>query len=225
VQLHGDPLPDVVEALRDAGADVIEVPVYRWEPPEDEQPLRRLIEATVAGAVDCLTFTSAPAAANFLRTAETLGCRAEVVTALKGPVLAVAVGSVTAGPLRQADVPVAMPARYRLGALAREVADQLPARAQVLAVAGRRLEVRGHAVLLDDQLIALPAGGMAVLRELAGRPGQVFSRAALGRLLPGESSDGHAVEVAIGRLRTALGDPAVIQTVVKRGYRLAVPAA
>jgi uroporphyrinogen-III synthase len=225
VQLHGDPLPDVVDALRAAGADVIEVPVYRWEPPEDEQPLRRLIEATVGGSVDCLTFTSAPAAANFLRTAESLGCRADIVTALKGPVLAVAVGSVTAGPLRQADVPVAMPARFRLGALAREVADQLPARAQVLAVAGRRLEVRGHAVLLDDQLIALPAGGMAVLRELAGRPGQVFSRTALGRLLPGESSDGHAVEVAIGRLRTALGDPAVIQTVVKRGYRLAVPAA
>jgi uroporphyrinogen-III synthase len=30
------------------------------------------------------------------------------------------------------------------------------------------------------------------------------------------------VEVAIARLRTALGDPAIIQTVVKRGYRLAV---
>jgi uroporphyrinogen-III synthase len=29
------------------------------------------------------------------------------------------------------------------------------------------------------------------------------------------------VEVAVGRLRTALGDPRIIQTVVKRGYRLA----
>jgi uroporphyrinogen-III synthase len=28
--------------------------------------------------------------------------------------------------------------------------------------------------------------------------------------------------VAIARLRAALGDPAIIQTVVKRGYRLSV---
>lgn len=222
VQLHGEPLPDLVDALRGAGADVIEVPVYRWVPPEDEQPLRRLIEATVSGGLDCVTFTSAPAAANFLRTADELGCRAELLAALKGAVLAVAVGSVTAGPLQRADIPVAMPQRFRLGALVREVVDQLPARAPAFASAGHRLELRGQAVLLDAELVPVPAAGMALLRELASRPGQVFSRAALGRLLPGESSDGHAVEVAIARLRTALGDPAIIQTVVKRGYRLAV---
>ncbi|MER6875175.1 uroporphyrinogen-III synthase, partial [Amycolatopsis sp. NPDC000673] len=32
----------------------------------------------------------------------------------------------------------------------------------------------------------------------------------------------HAVETAIGRLRTSLGGTGVVQTVVKRGYRLAV---
>ena len=31
VQLHGEPLPDVVEALTMAGAEVVEVPVYRWD--------------------------------------------------------------------------------------------------------------------------------------------------------------------------------------------------
>jgi uroporphyrinogen-III synthase len=222
VQLHGEPLPDLVDTLRASGADVIEVPVYRWEPPEDEQPLRRLIEATVSCALDCVTFTSAPAAVNFLRTADELGCGAELRAALKGPVVCAAVGPVTAGPLLRADVPVAQPERFRLGALVREVVEQLPARAPVLHPAGHRLEVRGHAVLLDDALVPLPGAGMALLRELAGKPGQVFSREALGRLLPGESSEGHAVEVAIARLRTALGDPAIIQTVVKRGYRLAV---
>jgi uroporphyrinogen-III synthase len=222
VQLHGEPLPDLVDSLRAAGADVIEVPVYRWVAPEDEQPLRRVIEATVSGALDCVTFTSAPAAVNFLRTANDLGCGAELRAALKGRVLCAAVGSVTAAPLLRADLPVVQPERFRLGALVREVVQQLPARAQVLEPAGHRLELRGHAVLLDDQLVPLPGAGMALLRELAGRPGQVFSRDALGRLLPGESSDGHAVEVAIARLRTALGDPAIVQTVVKRGYRLCV---
>jgi uroporphyrinogen-III synthase len=225
IQLHGEPLPELVETLRKSGADVIEVPVYRWEPPADEQPLRRLIEATAAGGLDCVTFTSAPAAVNLLRTADELGCAARVLDALRGPVLCAAVGPVTAGPLLRAGIPVAAPERFRLGALVREVVERLPARAPVLQPAGHRLEVRGHAVLLDSGVVPLPAAGMALLRELARRPGQVLSREELGRLLPGESSDGHAVEVAIARLRSALGDPAIIQTVVKRGYRLAVPTA
>jgi uroporphyrinogen-III synthase len=222
VQLHGEPLPDLVDSLRASGADVIEVPVYRWVRPEDEHPLRRVIGATATGVLDCVTFTSAPAAANFLRTADDLGCGTEVRAALNGPVLCAAVGSVTAGPLLRADIPVVQPPRFRLGALVHEVVEQLPARAQVLEPAGHRLEIRGHAVVLDDVLIPLPGAGMALLRELASRPRQVFSREALGRLLPGESSEGHAVEVAIARLRIALGDSAIIQTIVKRGYRLNV---
>jgi uroporphyrinogen-III synthase len=221
VQLHGEPLPDLVDTLRASGADVIEVPVYRWVLPEDEQPLRRLIEATANAAIDCVTFTSAPAAANFLRTAEELGVGTQLRAALKEAVLCVAVGPVTAEPLVRADVPIVQPDRYRLGALVREVVEQLPARAQVLDAAGHRVELRGCAVVVDDQLVPLPGAAMALLRELASRPGQVLSRGTLGRLLPGESSDGHAVEVAIARLRTALGDPAIVQTVVKRGYRLA----
>lgn len=220
VQLHGEPLPDLVEALRASGAEVIEVPVYRWVPPEDEQPLRRLIEASASGGLDCVTFTSAPAATNFLRTADELDLGSHVRTALKGPVLCVAVGPVTAAPLLGADIPVAQPERFRLGALVREVVEQLPARAQVLESAGHRLELRGCAVLVDDRLVPLAGAGMVLLRELASRPGHVFSREALGRLLPGDSSDGHAVEVAIARLRTTLGAPALVQTVVKRGYRL-----
>jgi len=129
VQLHGEPLPELVDTLRGSGADVIEVPVYRWVPPEDEQPLRRVIEATACRALDCVTFTSAPAAANFLRTADQQGVGAEVRTALSGPVLCAAVGSVTAGPLRRAGVPVVQPERFRLGDLVRTVVEELTARA------------------------------------------------------------------------------------------------
>jgi uroporphyrinogen-III synthase len=222
IQLHGEPLRDLVDALCAAGAEVIEVPVYRWVPPEDEAPLHRLIEATGSGAVDALAFTSAPAAVNFLRTAEDLGLAAEVRAAMKGPVLCAAVGSVTAGPLVRADIPTVQPERFRLGALVREVVEQLPARAQVFEPAGHRLELRGHAVVVDGALLPLSGAAMTLLRELASRPGQVLSRDSLGPLLPGDSSDGHAVEVTIARLRAALGDPAIIQTVVKRGYRLAL---
>jgi Uroporphyrinogen-III synthase len=128
VQLHGEPLTGLVDALRAAGADVVEVPVYRWAPPPDDAPLRRVIEATVARRVDCVTFTSAPAATNFLATAERMGCRAELVAALHRPVLCAAVGPVTAAPLLAAGVPVVQPDRFRLGALVRLVVEQLPAR-------------------------------------------------------------------------------------------------
>jgi uroporphyrinogen-III synthase len=40
-------------------------------------------------------------------------------------------------------------------------------------------------------------------------------------LAGGGDADDHAVEVAVARLRTAIDAPRVVQTVVKRGYRLA----
>ena len=133
VQLHGDPLTEFIAALRQAGAEVIEVPVYRWVPPEDPEPLHRLIEAVAARAVDAVAFTSAPAAANFLATADQQGRGEAVRAALTGPVLAACVGPVTAAPLIQAGLPVIQPTRSRLGALVKEIAEQLPRREQRLA--------------------------------------------------------------------------------------------
>jgi uroporphyrinogen-III synthase len=222
VQLHGEPLPELVDALRASGADVIEVPVYRWVPPADEQPLRRLLEQVAGCGVDAVAFTSAPAVINFLQTADDMGLGDTVRAVLRSHVLCAAVGPVTAGPLVRDGIPVIQPERARLGALVREIVAALPARAQVMSVAGHRLEIRGHAVVLDDALVPLPATAMSLVRLLAERPGQVLPREALMRALPGESRDGHAVEVAIGRLRNALGDPRIVATVVKRGYRLAV---
>jgi uroporphyrinogen-III synthase len=135
VQLHGDPLTEFIAALRQAGAEVIEVPVYRWVAPEDPEPLHRLIEAVAARAVDAVAFTSAPAAANFLATADQQGRGEAVRAALAGPVLAACVGPVTAAPLVQAGLPVIQPTRSRLGALVKEIAEQLPRREQRLAPA------------------------------------------------------------------------------------------
>ncbi len=125
IQLHGEPLPGFVEAVVGAGAEVITVPVYRWLPPEDEQPLLRLIQATVDRTVDAVTFTSAPAAVNFLRTAEAAGLGAQVRESLRGPVMCAAVGAVTAAPLIREGLPVVQPARPRLGALVRVIVEHL----------------------------------------------------------------------------------------------------
>jgi uroporphyrinogen-III synthase len=218
VQLHGDPLPDFVEALRAAGAEVLTVPVYRWVLPEDVGPVRRLVATIAARGVDAVTFTSAPAAASLLAVADELGQRDELVAALTGGVLAIAVGPVTAGPLEAAGIPSLQPERSRLGALAREVVARLPERDPVLRVGDHDVQVRGHAAIVDGRAVELAPGPMAVLRALAARPGTVLSRQELVQVLPG-GGDGHAVEMAVTRLRAALCAP-LVETVVKRGYRL-----
>ncbi|MFB7181367.1 uroporphyrinogen-III synthase [Streptomyces sp. NPDC056257] len=224
LQLHGEPLPGFVEALRAGGADVVVVPVYRWMAPEDLGPLDRLLDAIVGGGVDAVSFTSAPAAASLLSRAEERGVREAVLDALRGPLVSACVGPVTALPLQAHGVATVQPERFRLGPLVQLLCQELPGRARVLPVAGHRMEIRGHAVLLDAELRPVPPAGMALLRALARRPGWVVARAELLRVLPGAGRDEHAVETAMARLRAALGAPHLIQTVVKRGYRLSLDA-
>jgi uroporphyrinogen-III synthase len=225
LQLHGEPLPGFIDTLRAAGAEVVDVPVYRWMPPEDLTPLDRLVDAVLTGTVDAVTFTSAPAAASLLARAEQLGARTELLRALREDVFPACVGPVTALPLQAHAVPTWHPERFRLGPLVQLLCERLPARCQILPVAGHRLEIRGHAVVVDDGLRPVAPAGMALLRALARRPGWVVSRAELLRALPGAGRDEHAVETAMARLRTSLGAPRLIHTVVKRGYRLALDPA
>ncbi|MEW1761443.1 uroporphyrinogen-III synthase [Streptomyces cyaneofuscatus] len=225
LQLHGEPLPGFIESLQAAGAEVVGVPVYRWMPPQDIAPLDRMLDATAARALDAVTFTSAPAAASFLGRAEVRGLLPEILGALRDDVLAACVGPVTALPLQARGIPTVQPERFRLGPLVQLVCAQLPTTARVLPIAGHRVEIRGHAVLVDDELRAVPPAGMALLHTLARRPGWVVARADLLRALPGSGTDEHAVETAMARLRSALGVPRLIQTVVKRGYRLSLDPA
>jgi uroporphyrinogen-III synthase len=219
VQLHGEPQEEFCGALTAAGAEVVEVPVYRWAPPVDPTPLQRLVDLITNRLVDAVTFTSAPAVSSLLRAA---GPETEaVLAALRTDVLAGCVGPVTAAPLRRYDVPVLAPGRARLGALALALVDELPRRTRTLQVAGSELVLRGHAAVVDGLLKPLPPAQMAILRALAAAPGRVLPRSELLEALP-RGADEHAVEMAVARLRAALGGTSFIQTVVKRGYRLRV---
>ncbi|WP_217238649.1 uroporphyrinogen-III synthase [Streptomyces sp. AC555_RSS877] len=226
IQLHGEPLPGFVESLRAGGAEVLGIPVYRWMPPEDIAPVDRLLDAAVSRGLDALTFTSAPAAASLLSRAEDRRLLPELLAALNHDVLPACVGPVTALPLQAQGIDTVQPERFRLGPLVQLLCQELPGRARSLPIAGHRVEIRGHAVLVDGELKPVPPAGMSLMRALARRPGWVVARSDLLRALPGAGRDEHAVETAMARLRTALGAPKLIQTVVKRGYRLALdPAA
>ncbi|WP_460370570.1 uroporphyrinogen-III synthase, partial [Actinocorallia lasiicapitis] len=142
VQLFGEPLPEFTDALRERGAEVIEVPVYRWSRTDDSTPLRRLVGQAVAGTVDAITFTSSPAVAATLAVAAEDGLEDALTEALRTNVVAACVGPVTAFALTERGVPTVQPERARIGALVRAIVEDLPLRR------ARRLHVRGHALEL-----------------------------------------------------------------------------
>ncbi|MBV1946636.1 uroporphyrinogen-III synthase [Streptomyces sp. BV129] len=232
VQEHGAPLPGLAAALRERGAEVVEVPVYRWAPPQDPDPVRRLAEATARGEVHALLFTSAPAITSFLEHAEAAGRYETVLERLRTDVLALCVGAVCARPLLEVGAEPVWPERGRLGAMVHLLTATLPGRNRYLVPAGdRTLILQGNALLLGGdeapaEAVWLTPGSARVLRALAERPGWVVGRPELlRRVWPGQGADEHAVEAAVTRLRAALGPYAgLVRTVPKRGYRLATEA-
>jgi uroporphyrinogen-III synthase len=221
-----------VTALRDAGAMVVDIPVYRWGPPSDRAAVRRLVDAIVRREVHAVSFTSAPGVTALLEAAAVTGALDQLLVALRTDVTAVCVGPVCARPLEALDVRAVWPDRARLGAMVATLCSVLPPRIrrEVPIDRQRTLTLQGLAAAVTGGrpvlLAPLPA---AVLAELGRRPGWVISRADLLRRVWGPRGAGaggrdeHAVEATVARLRTALGpDAALIKTVTKRGYRLAV---
>ena len=117
------------------------------------------------------------------------------------------------------------PERSRLAAMVKLLETELPSRRDGLSLQladGQLLLLHGEDVLLDGVEVRLSPAPAAVLQALVANPGNVIPRRALLAMLPsGTAGSEHAVEMAVARLRAALGTRAV-QTVVKRGYRLAV---
>jgi uroporphyrinogen-III synthase len=218
VQLHGADLSDFTRTLRTAGADVVEVPVYRTAPPDDDTVLTRLVAQVVSREVHAVTFTSAVAVTNLLDVASRLSAFDDLLDAFSD-VLPVCVGSVASAPLERLAVQTIRPEQARIGALVHALTSALHHKAVRVRSAGHDLEVRGDAAVIDGRFCPIPPAPMALLRKLAEQPGRVLSRAELQRALPG-GGDERAAEMAISRLRTALGDSRCIANVVKRGYRL-----
>jgi uroporphyrinogen-III synthase len=233
VQLYGEPTSHLAVALRRAGAEVVEVPIYRWARADDPTPLRRLVGQAVAGTVDAITFTSAAAVTATLAVAADDDLEAPLLEAMRTQVVAACAGPVTADVLEDRGVTAVSAEQGGPDALVRVLATELPRRrARRVAVRGHALELRGHAVVIDGRLRPIAPAPMAILRALARRPGYVVSRAELCGVLPGRAlvggpfhvrpqADEHAVEMAVARLRRGLGAGGLVETVIKRGYRLA----
>ena len=222
VQHHGAGDDGLDGRLSAAGATVVPLEVYRWGPPPDAAAVTDSVHALVAGCFDAVVFTSAPAASAWLRELVRLDAT-DAVRALAEAdrLLVAAVGPVTAEPLVVAGMRPVVPDRARMGALVRRVIMDLGDASRGIETPSGLLHLRASGATLDDTVLQVSPSGLAVLRRLAENPGQVVSRDELLRVLPGESEDPHTAEVAVARLREAVGCPGLVQTVIKRGYVLA----
>lgn len=226
VQEAGAEAIDIALALRREGADVVEVPVYRWRVPDDTRPALRLIDAACSGRVDAVTFTSAPAVQNLFAVAGRHGRDDHLRRAFNSSgLVAACVGAVCAGAARQEGVerPVE-PAVGRLGLMIRALSDCFDGRRRTLILCGTEVVVQGFAVKMGDQVIELPPLEQAAFALLSARPGAVVSRPMLLQKLWGSpAADPHLLEATITRLRRRLGPcGAALRPSPGRGYRLDV---
>lgn len=221
VQHHGAGDDHLEERLTAAGATTQGLVVYRWGAPPDMAALKASLLETAAGGFDAVAFTSAPGAAAWLTTARRLGVAETIADHVAaGQTMIAAVGPITAEPLNAAGFDTVVPERSRLGALVRLIVTRCGENAAGIFTPAGTLRVRATMATLDHGVLPLSPGGLAILRELAREPGRVKSREQLLAIMPGDSDDPHAAEVAVARLRDVVGKE-VIHTVVKRGYALA----
>ena len=222
VQHHGAGDDGLEKRLAAAGGRPFGLVVYRWGPPPDPAAVERSVRDAAAGAYDSVVFTSAPGASAWLGAVRRLGVEEDLRRLEKEHrVVLAAVGHVTADPLRGAGFDPLLPDRARLGALVRSLVMHLGDASDSIPTDVGDLRVRATAATLDHAVLPVSPSGLAILRVLGREPGAVRSREDLLAVLPGESDDPHSAEVAVARLREAVGRP-LVQTVVKRGYRLAV---
>lgn len=222
VQHHGSGADGLDEAFEAAGADVVSLTIYRWGPPPDPAVVRRSVTAAAAGEFDAILFTSAPGAQEWLGAADILGALPAMrAHEAAGRLLFAAVGPITAAPLSGVGFDPLIPDRGRLGSLVRAVVTHFGGgHARGVDTVEGRLELRSGGAVLAGRHIPLSRTGVDILAELMAADGAPITREHLLCALPRSVSNTHAVEVAVARVRDAIGAPGLIKTVVKRGYRI-----
>lgn len=127
LQQYGVPHERLTRALEGRGAEVIQVPVYRWQLPEDTSPLEHVVREICSGTVDSILFTSGPQAGVLLEMAARMGVQDELRIALTRLVLG-SVGPSCTEAMRNLELePDLEPEHGKMGHLVLEAARRAPA--------------------------------------------------------------------------------------------------
>ena len=222
VQRHANYDPAFIETLREHGAEVIDVPVYRWGPAPTRPPWTGSCRRSRGARYTPSPSPPRPARPRCSRP-RTRSARA-IGYAPRSPSRCSPRASESSAPSRSSPriFPALWPERGRLGSLVRVLTDELPGRLrQTIPTALGDVVLQGNAVGIGGTVVTLAAQPAAVLHELARSRGRVVSRTDLLRRVWGRRGADHIVEVTVARLRAALGERGgLVVTVPKRGYRI-----
>jgi uroporphyrinogen-III synthase len=124
VQEYGAPNPELLEELRERGATLSRVPVYRWALPENLDPLRETLGSIAAGQVHVLIITNAAQVDHVMQVLMKDDRVDQFKQALRRVVVA-SVGPTASERLRHYGWPVDLePSHPKMGTLIKETAEK-----------------------------------------------------------------------------------------------------
>jgi uroporphyrinogen-III synthase len=127
VQEYGVSNAELLAALRARGAEVMQVPVYRWALPDDIGPLKQVLDAVLAGRVDVMLITNAVQVDHAIRVLHESGMAdglQRLQQAARRMVVA-SIGPTASERLQHYGLPVDFePSHPKMGILVRETGEQ-----------------------------------------------------------------------------------------------------
>src|SRR3984893_4999954 len=130
VQEYGVSNPELLEGLRERGAHVTPVPVYQWDLPEDQAPLRAAVNSVIARRIDVALFITSVKVKHLFQIAEQVGKKDALKAGLEKVVKA-SIGPTTSEVLRSYGLSIDLEASHpKMGFLVKEAAEQSEALVQ-----------------------------------------------------------------------------------------------
>lgn len=124
VQEYGVSNPDLLEALKQRGAEVLQVPIYRWALPENLEPLRQTLDDVISGTVPVLLITNAAQVDHVMQVLEKDGKVTPFRASLKKMIIA-SIGPTASERLHQHNWPIDLePSHPKMGTLVKETSEQ-----------------------------------------------------------------------------------------------------
>jgi uroporphyrinogen-III synthase len=136
VQEYGASNSDLLEALKQRGAQVFQVPIYRWALPEDLGPFRQALDDVIAGKASVLLITNAAQVDHVMQMLGKDGKVEPFRAAIKKMVIA-SIGPTASERLRHYEWPIDFePSHPKMGLLVKEASEQ----AHTLLIAKRKTQ-------------------------------------------------------------------------------------
>lgn len=124
VQEYGVANQPLLDGLRERGADVVRVPVYRWALPENTEPLRHAALGVAEGRLEVALFTTATQVVHLLEIARQMDIESGVRQGLASMAVA-SIGPTTSDELREQGIGIDIEASHpKMGFLVRDAAER-----------------------------------------------------------------------------------------------------